>query len=304
MDSSSLPKSTSELSAESPVQLSNEEFLAFYGALLAIASADGSVDPEEKRIIRRFFEEEAEVTVELKGSLRTLAQSPPPLADCLEKLALSDVDIQWKLVFALLEVAHADGRIHPEEVKSLKLLETHLDVSTAQLKAASEFIRKMASLDSQSVDEGSIQESIRAEIEKLQFVEIPVPTNYLIVRDGTEGKLALFEALKNNQKFYSDGRFWKKAKQVTVLAGKEAIEKSLYLYYVAQRDDVPMRLKVAIFGALGYFILPFDLVPDVMPGVGFGDDFATMATALGAATMYVNSEVKQSAKQKITEWFG
>ena len=41
-----------------------------------------------------------------------------------------------------------------------------------------------------------------------------------------------------------------------------------------------MQVKAALIGALAYFVLPFDAMPDVMPMLGFADDAAVLATAL------------------------
>ena len=55
---------------------------------------------------------------------------------------------------------------------------------------------------------------------------------------------------------------------------------------------------------MGYFILPIDLVPDVIPGVGFADDLAAIGGALTIAHMYINDEVIQKAQNKMCELFG
>lgn len=59
-----------------------------------------------------------------------------------------------------------------------------------------------------------------------------------------------------------------------------------------------MKVKATIYGALGYFIVPFDLIPDVMPVVGFGDDLGALGLALTMACMYIDAEVKDKARTK------
>ena len=78
----------------------------------------------------------------------------------------------------------------------------------------------------------------------------------------------------------------------------------MQLYYVAQKPDVPLKVKAAIYGALGYLILPMDLVPDMIPVVGYGDDAAALVFALGVAHMYIDEDIRRKAKDKLVAIFG
>ena len=57
-------------------------------------------------------------------------------------------------------------------------------------------------------------------------------------------------------------------------------EDLLAAYYCAFDKQTPRHVQVALLGALAYFILPFDFIPDVMPVLGFTDDAAVLATAI------------------------
>ncbi|MFZ3000814.1 MAG: YkvA family protein [Undibacterium umbellatum] len=103
---------------------------------------------------------------------------------------------------------------------------------------------------------------------------------------------------------YSESGFWDKLKQYAQVAGSEVIEKVLCLYYAAQRPETPAWAKTVIFGALGYFIFPLDAVPDVLPALGYGDDLGVIAGALVTVSLYITDEVKQSARDRMTAWFG
>ena len=72
--------------------------------------------------------------------------------------------------------------------------------------------------------------------------------------------------------------FWPKAKRFA--ARLPFCEDLLAAYYCAFDRDTPLQVKAALIGALAYFVLPFDVVPDVMPMLGFADDAAVLATAL------------------------
>lgn len=55
----------------------------------------------------------------------------------------------------------------------------------------------------------------------------------------------------------------------------------------------PMPLKAAIIGAIGYILLPIDLVPDLTPVVGYGDDFASAAGVVAAVKIYSDFTIEK-----------
>ena len=65
-----------------------------------------------------------------------------------------------------------------------------------------------------------------------------------------------------------------------------------------------MKIKAAIFAALGYFISPIDVIPDFTPIVGYSDDAGAIAIALSLAHFYIDDEVKRKARNKIANIFG
>ena len=92
-----------------------------------------------------------------------------------------------------------------------------------------------------------------------------------------------------------------KIKKVLIKAGLELTYKVLQLWYVLQKPEVPYPIKATIVGALMYFILPVDSIPDFLPG-GFVDDMAAIAFALSMATFYVDEEVNEKARKKLIEF--
>src|ERR1700742_2625183 len=72
--------------------------------------------------------------------------------------------------------------------------------------------------------------------------------------------------------------FWRKLRRFA--ARLPFAEDLLAAYYCALDRDTPMQVKAALFGALAYFVLPFDAIPDMLPVLGFADDAAVLATAL------------------------
>jgi uncharacterized membrane protein YkvA (DUF1232 family) len=106
------------------------------------------------------------------------------------------------------------------------------------------------------------------------------------------------------KKSYSESAFWLKLKKFAKKAGIQVVYAALLLYYVLQSPHVPMKAKAIIVGALGYFISPIDIIPDILVGIGYGDDFGILLGALASVVVYIDKDIKQKAKQRIAEWFG
>ena len=102
---------------------------------------------------------------------------------------------------------------------------------------------------------------------------------------------------------FDDNGFWDKVKNFALTAGREVIEKALWLYYAAQAPETPVWAKTAIYGALAYFVLPLDAIPDFVPVAGYTDDLGTLAAAVGVVSMYITADIKAQAQQKMSDWF-
>lgn len=103
---------------------------------------------------------------------------------------------------------------------------------------------------------------------------------------------------------YSDQGFWSKVKSFATAAGRDVIHKSFCLYFAFNDPETPMWAKTVIAGALGYFILPVDAIPDLIPAVGYADDLGALSAAVITVTAQINTEHRQQADQRMSEWFG
>src|SRR5688572_14838093 len=79
---------------------------------------------------------------------------------------------------------------------------------------------------------------------------------------------------------YSESSFWGKLRRQARPAGTRVVEHALQLFYAARHPDTPAWARAVVYGALGYFILPTDAIPDLIPAVGFSDDFGVLVMAL------------------------
>lgn len=102
---------------------------------------------------------------------------------------------------------------------------------------------------------------------------------------------------------FSDNKFWNKAVSYAKVAGREVIEKALWLYFAAQRPETPAWAKAAIYAALGYFIFPLDALPDPTPVLGYADDLGVLAAAIASVSLYIDDTVKVQAAEKLDDWF-
>lgn len=68
----------------------------------------------------------------------------------------------------------------------------------------------------------------------------------------------------------------------------------LSMWYCAKDPTTPARVRAGIVGALAYFVLPTDLVPDLVLGLGFTDDAAVLTAVLAL----VSSNIKQEHRDK------
>ena len=105
------------------------------------------------------------------------------------------------------------------------------------------------------------------------------------------------------QKHYSDKGLLEKISSTFKKAGLKVIYYVLVLYFVLKDENTPMQHKMIIIGALGYFILPIDLIPDFIPVAGFTDDAAALIACLKSVSDNVTPEIKAKAINKLHDWF-
>ena len=94
---------------------------------------------------------------------------------------------------------------------------------------------------------------------------------------------------------YNESAFWEKAKKL----GKKVLKPALLLYYVMMSPDTPLKIKAAIAGALGYLILPIDLIPDFIPVAGYTDDLAALIAVVKTCDAYITPEIRKKAEDKL-----
>lgn len=102
---------------------------------------------------------------------------------------------------------------------------------------------------------------------------------------------------------YSEDSFFRKITNFALKAGRELIHRSFVLYYTLQDKDTPTWARSVIYGALGYFIMPLDTVPDFTPVVGYSDDLGALIGAMAIVAVHVKDKHKILAEQKLASIF-
>lgn len=92
--------------------------------------------------------------------------------------------------------------------------------------------------------------------------------------------------------------FWTKMKRSVKRAGEELAVMGIKSWLAMTDSDTSVRHKAILGGALAYFVLPTDMVPDVMAGVGFTDDMAALTLAANSVGSAIKEEHETQARDK------
>ena len=111
------------------------------------------------------------------------------------------------------------------------------------------------------------------------------------------------ETVSGYAQVYNPSKLLEKLGKVARKAGAKVVYAVLLLYYALLDGDVPLKDKAIVVGALGYFILPFDFIPDMLGPLGFSEDMGALLLALKTIWSNITPKVKEQARQKLSEWF-
>ena len=91
--------------------------------------------------------------------------------------------------------------------------------------------------------------------------------------------------------------FWAKLKR---FAGKVPfVEELVAAYYCALDPATPMRVRGMLLAAIAYFILPIDLIPDMIAGLGFADDMALITAVVGLVAAHITPTHRAAAARAL-----
>jgi uncharacterized membrane protein YkvA (DUF1232 family) len=97
-------------------------------------------------------------------------------------------------------------------------------------------------------------------------------------------------------------RFWRKLRGLA--ARLPFADDLVAAYYCAFDRQTPLHVKAALLGALAYFILPADVIPDVLPVIGYTDDAAVLAAAVKLVASHITPDHREAARRTLTRMRG
>ena len=103
---------------------------------------------------------------------------------------------------------------------------------------------------------------------------------------------------------YSDESLMDTLSRMFRYMGRKLVYYVCLLYLVMKSPYTPWKTKGLIAGALGYVILPTDLIPDFLPVVGFSDDLSAVIYVVNAVGAHITPQIEQEARSKAEEIFG
>lgn len=102
--------------------------------------------------------------------------------------------------------------------------------------------------------------------------------------------------------YYDELELAHKIKSVGKKIGSQVIYYVVIMALLVSDNKIPLKVRLVFMAALGYLILPADLVADIIPAIGFTDDIAFLTYAINNAREYITPEVKNRAKEKLDRW--
>ena len=104
------------------------------------------------------------------------------------------------------------------------------------------------------------------------------------------------------EKFRLAREFWPKFKRFA--AQLPFAEDLVAAYYCAFDRHTPRHVQAVLVGALAYFVLPFDVMPDMLPLIGFTDDAAVLATAIRLVAAHITPQHREAARRVLARAAG
>lgn len=144
-------------------------------------------------------------------------------------------------------------------------------------------IKQTVSVASQKVSDGASK--IKTSISEVKLEDITANLN-------------LYE------KYFSESELRQKISKFGKSIGATVLYPVFLLFNLLKSGDINMKEKAMIIGTLGYFILPLDLLPDALVGVGYADDVAALTAAVTALASCITEDIQNESKSQLRKVFG
>lgn len=153
----------------------------------------------------------------------------------------------------------------------------------------------------------NVKENIDVEYELENILE---PTTQNIVKEESEHilyqKVSQYVAdnIDKFQQWYSDSQLDEKLTAVAKKVGATLIYPVLLLYSLLKSTDTKAGDKCFIIASLAYFIMPADVIPDIIIGLGYSDDALALTAALKKISSSITPELMELTKKQCGELIG
>ncbi|HLF63018.1 MAG TPA: YkvA family protein [Saprospiraceae bacterium] len=107
--------------------------------------------------------------------------------------------------------------------------------------------------------------------------------------------------MEEKERFFTS--IWHKLLKHGKAIGQKTVYSVLLMFYAFRRNGTPHFAKGIIIGTLGYFLSPFDAIPDLSPIIGYTDDLGVLSFGLVAIAAYINDEVRIKARKALHRLF-
>ena len=101
--------------------------------------------------------------------------------------------------------------------------------------------------------------------------------------------------IDNNSEKYADAfseeGFINKIKRLSKRGNIKLVVLAFILYFTFVAETTPARIKAGICVYLGYLILPLDLIPDFVIGVGYVDDLVALMCVIKSVKDYITPAI-------------
>ena len=114
--------------------------------------------------------------------------------------------------------------------------------------------------------------------------------------------MKVFNNIQQYIKYFDEIQLFDKLGVVGKKIGSKVVFYVIIMVTLIGDTKIPLKVRLVFMAALGYLILPTDLVADLLPAIGFTDDIAFLSFAISNAREYITPEVKDKANQKLGQW--
>lgn len=212
----------------------------------------------------------------------------------------------------LSSVSDTISDIKSTSSSTIDKLKTHADEMSSEIdKKMSDLKTSSATaLDKFNTFTGELSSNIGESLEKskleMQMMSEKIGANFSEKSEELQEDIERFltENGEKLQEWYSDNQINEKIAKVAKKVGAVIIYPVLLLYNLLSSPDTAVKDKMYIILPLAYFILPTDIIPDVIVGFGYADDGLAIMRAVKSLSSSITPKLQEKSKMQCREIFG